>query len=73
MIFLTYIDIYLEVNENQDTVPKVLTHLLEQPDTTETEFLKEDIYSSPKFKKDPGKCPLKILIMFNALLFSVSE
>jgi len=46
----------LEVNIAASTVPNVLNHLMEKPDTvSDIDFLKEDIYSSPKFMFDPSK------------------
>ena len=40
----------LEVNEEHDSIPKVLNHLIDKPDRIDAgDFLKEDIYSSPKF------------------------
>ena len=46
----------VEVNEEHTSVPRVLNHLAAKPDTiSDLDFLKEDIYSSPKFMFDPSK------------------
>ena len=46
----------LEVNEKHTTVPKVLSHLLDKPETiSDADFFKEDMYSSPKFMFDQSK------------------
>ena len=46
----------VEINEEHSTVPKVLQHLVEKPGTiSDKDFLKEDMYSSPKFMFDPSK------------------
>ena len=48
--------VYLEVNKEHETVPQILNHLLDKPDTiSDLDFLKEDMYSSPRFMKDPSK------------------
>ena len=53
-----------EVNEEASTVPKVLNHLIEKPDTiSDIDFLKEDIYSSPKFMYDPSKYSYSIAFL----------
>lgn len=58
-----------EVNEEASTVPKVLNHLIEKPDTiSDIDFLKEDIYSSPKFMYDPSK--YSYFIAFLTLLWA---
>ena len=37
-------------------MPGVIKHLSEKPETmTDVDFLKEDLYSSPKFAIDPSK------------------
>ena len=37
-------------------MPGVIRHLSEKPETmTDVDFLKEDLYSSPKFALDPSK------------------
>ena len=47
---------YLEINADHSTVPKVLNHLMTKPDTmSDLDFLKEDMFSSPKFMIDPSK------------------
>ena len=42
---------------NEDsTVPSILNHLLTKPEVPPEDFLKADIYTSPKFRLDSCKC-----------------
>lgn len=55
----------VDVNENSQTVPKVFNHLMEKPETiSDMDYLKEDIYSSPKFMYDPTVATQKMQMRF---------
>lgn len=60
----------VDVNQMHTTVPKVLTHLLATQDTiSDTDFFKEDMYSSPKFKYDQSKFKFKCNQSLTSILF----
>ena len=53
---LSHFHSLLEIADHAQSIPKVIDHLMEKPETiSELDFLKQDIYSSPKFMYDPGK------------------
>ena len=58
-------------------MPGVIRHLSEKPETmTDVDFLKEDLYSSPKFALDPSKFSKRmqrLLAFISSILLSAVQ
>lgn len=53
------------MNEDHLSVPKILLHLQNKDDTHESDFLKEDLYSTPMFRHDPQRAQETMQVRFH--------